>query len=252
MSDDLPPNDPGTDPGGDPGGERADHETLAAEFALGLLEGAERATAMRLMLADPDFAASVARWRAHFATLFEVWPETAAPANGLARIEQALRPLAANDAAPTLGLWQAIAGLSSLVAAGLIVVLALRPGDAPGPAPVQIAARAPVLVASIIPVKEGTPVAAAYDPASATLRVAAAALSDEGHSAELWVIAKDGVPQSLGLLGVTSRTESKVAGPTQRRLTEGSTLAVTIEPIGGAPGGKPTGPVVATGLLILI
>ncbi len=242
MSDDLIPTGPEE---GVPDGE-----AMAAEYALGLLEGTERATAMRLMLSDPAFAASVTRWRAHFGTLFESWPEVAPPANGLARIEQALRPPAANDAAPRLRLWQTVAGLSSLVAASLIVVLAVRPVEAP--APVIAAARTPVLVAAIVPVKAGAPVAAVYDPASGDLRVAAAALADKGHSAELWVIAKDGVPHSLGLLAAATGTHSIVAASGRMRLAAGSTLAVSIEPIGGAPEGKPTGPVVAAGALSLI
>lgn len=246
MSDPLPPDDPETG-----GPEAGGPETMAAEFALGVLEGAERAAAMRLMLSDRGFAASVERWRAHFEGLFEIWPEMAPPANGLARIEQALRP-AANDTAPTLGLWQTIAGIASLVAASLIVMIAVRPGEAPVPAPVQVAARHPVLVAAIEPVKEGDAVAALYDPASGDLRVAAAALGDTGHSAELWVIAKDGVPHSLGLLAAKNSTSSIIAAPQRQRLNAGSTLAVTIEPLGGAPGGKPTGPVVATGALVLI
>ena len=229
-------------------------ESMAAEFALGLLEGEDRAQAMRRLLAEPDFAAEVARWRAHFGIMFDAWPDAAAPADGLARLERALQPpvVAANDDRPSPRLWQAIAAVSSLIAASLVVVIALRP-DAVPPPPVQIAAKpAPVLVAAIVPVKEGVPIGAVYDPASGALRVAAARLVDDAHSAELWVIAKDGIPHSLGLIAAAAPSESVVAVPVRRGLSPGSTLAISVEPVGGAPGGKPTGAVIATGALVLI
>lgn len=245
MSDDMiPPNDlPGD-------------AVTAAEFALGLLEGDERAAAMRRLLADPVFAADVARWRAHFDTLHALSPEVPAPADGLVRLERALMPpvVAANDDRPSPRLWQGIAGLSSLIAASLVIALALRPGTAPVvPPPVQVAAKpAPVLVAAIVPVKEGSPVAALYDPVTGKLRVGAADLVDTGHSAELWVIAKDGIPHSLGLLAATAPSESVVAARVRRGLSAGSTLAISVEPVGGAPADKPTGAVIATGALVLI
>ena len=242
MSDDRPPID-----------DLPEGESMAAEFVLGLLEGDDRAQAMRRLLAEPDFAADVARWRAHFGTMFDTWPDVAVPADGLARLERALLPpAAANDDRPSPRLWQAIAALSSLVAASLVVAIALRPAALPPPT-VQVAAKpASVLVAAIVPVKEGVPIGAVYDPASGALRVAAAKLVDDAHSAELWVIAKDGVPHSLGLIAAAAPSESVVAVPVRRGLSPGSTLAISVEPVGGAPGGKPTGAVIATGALVLI
>jgi anti-sigma-K factor RskA len=46
----------------DPSGSPPDREALAAELALGLLEGADRAEALRLCLSDPAFAAEVEAW----------------------------------------------------------------------------------------------------------------------------------------------------------------------------------------------
>lgn len=249
----IPPGDEPEDFGRDP----PDGAVTAAEYALGLLEGEERAAAARRVLSDPDFAADVERWRAHFGTMFADWPDAAAPADGLGRIERALfaGQGAANDNPASPRLWQGIAALSTAVAAALLLVVALRPAAGPvaAPPPVQVAAKpAPVLVASIVPVKEGAPVAALYDPASGRLRVGSASLVDAGHSAELWVIAKDGVPHSLGLIAATMASESVVAAPVRRGFAAGSTLAVTVEPIGGAPDGKPTGAVIATGALVLI
>ena len=42
----------------------------AAELALGVLDGEEKAAAMRRVLAEPEFAREVERWRTHFAEMF--------------------------------------------------------------------------------------------------------------------------------------------------------------------------------------
>ena len=54
-------------------------DLLAGELALGVLDGAERAEALRLMVADRAFALSVERWRDELGALFAGWPEEAPP-----------------------------------------------------------------------------------------------------------------------------------------------------------------------------
>ncbi len=235
-----------------PGAE--DRDVTAAELALGLLDGEEKSAATRRLLAEPDFAHAVERWRAHFGTLVPAIPEVEAPANGLARLEAAIgvapplagSPVAANDNR-ALAFWRGAAGLSGLIAAALVLAITLRP-PAPPPAPNVIIQQSPVLVASIAPPK-GPPVAAVYYPDRDELRIAAATLTDTGHSAELWVIPADGTPQSLGVLGAGRNNVVALRGADARRLIAGATLAVTAEQVGGSPDGKPHGPVVAAGPL---
>lgn len=258
MSDALLPPD-----GGDP-------DMTAAELALGLLDGDDRAAAMRRMLADPGFAAEVERWRAHFGILFDGWPDEAAPANGLARVEAALTPpplaqplapriappapppVAANDDDRS-GFWKGLAGVSSLVAAALVGVIVLRPAPTPPPPQIVKAAPGPILVAAIAPTGKGSPIAAVYDAESGGLRIAAADLTDQAHSAELWVIAVDDkVPHSLGVLRPSDKTTVRIDGANRARLGVGATLAITAEAPGGSPDGTPKGPIVAAGALTRI
>ena len=49
-------------------------DVTAAELALGVLDGPERAAALRRMLAEPAFAAEVDVWRNHFAALLDQFP----------------------------------------------------------------------------------------------------------------------------------------------------------------------------------
>ncbi|OQW80444.1 MAG: hypothetical protein BVN32_00860 [Proteobacteria bacterium ST_bin14] len=252
MTDDLLPETPMT----------------AAELVLGLLEGDERAAALRRMLTDPHFAAEVESWRDHFGVLFDAVPEIAAPEGGLARIEAsidakgnrlpgpALR--AANDDGP-VRFWRALAVASSIAATFLLAITLFAPARvAPGINGPQIArAGSPslpgaLLVAQIQPVKGTAPVAAVFDPATGSLRVSAAALVDARHSPELWVIPAGGTPHSLGVLHARQPTAVAIRTDDRARFAAGGTLAVTIEPIGGSPSGKPTGAVIAQGALTLI
>ena len=57
-----------------------DEQILAAELALGLLEGDERADALRRVLSDPDFAAETAWWRERTGTMALDQAEEAPPA----------------------------------------------------------------------------------------------------------------------------------------------------------------------------
>jgi anti-sigma-K factor RskA len=68
-----------------------------------------------------------------------------------------------------------------------------------------------------------------------------------GRVLELWLIAADGVPVSLGVLPETAEARLAVPALLQEALVPGVTLAITDEPPGGAPGGVPTGTVLAAG-----
>ena len=253
---DLPPLDP---PEGDGPDEAPD--MAAAELALGLLDGDERAVAIRRVLAEPGFARSVDRWRTHLAQLFDLWPAVEAP-DLFARIERSLdRPVEAPVATRALApptksrLWPALAGLSSIAAAGLLVVLVARlvpvpPAPPARPAAPVVATRAPTLVAAIDPEAAGVAtVTAVYDAQAGAIRLTEAKLVGADRSAELWVIPADGTPHSLGLLHARGGTALTLSRDNRARIAAGALLAVTVEPIGGSPTGLPTGPIVAKGAL---
>jgi anti-sigma-K factor RskA len=215
-------------------------DMTAAELALGVLDGEERAAALRRVLADPAFARHVEAWRDHFAVLFAQWPEEPAPPGLLGRIEQSMEPRS------TAGHWPAATALFGLIAASLLLVVVLRPAaPAPGPARAM-----PVLVATLDSAERGPALSAIYYPASGELRIPNAAAPATGRSAELWMIGADGVPHSMGLLHATDRTVIHVAPADRAKLAPGLKLAVSSEPLGGSPTGLPTGPIVASGALI--
>ena len=72
-------------------------------------------------------------------------------------------------------------------------------------------------------------------------------LAGPSQSYELWVIpAEGGDPISVAVLG---SLDAKFVVPRAQaeRLRPGATLAVSVEPAGGSPTGKPTGPVILSG-----
>lgn len=233
-----------------------DRHLLAGELALGVLEGEERAAALRLLIADAGFAGEVEGWRDRFAAWFADWPEAEPDPALEARIMAAVAPAAANDGAPgrAARMWRAVAAAAALAAACLLAVLLLRPEPA-APPPIVRAAPAPApapLVAALAPTPDAgealdAPLAAVFDRRAGTLTLAGAVAVPAGRSAELWTIADGGAPRSLGVLAGSNRLA--VPSDARGRLRDGVVLAVSIEPAGGSRTGSPTGPVVATGPL---
>jgi len=73
-------------------------------------------------------------------------------------------------------------------------------------------------------------------------------LLEPGRGYELWIIPDGQAPVSLGMLAVSINGTSSHAVPLQDGL-DLTTVAVTVEPASGAPGGAPTGPIVLAGTL---
>lgn len=225
----------------------------AAELALGLLDGDERAAALRRVLAEPAFATDVERWRLYVAQLFDLWPEVEPPEGLIDRIDLSLggpSPIRARRLP-----WPMIATVMTAIAAMLLVVVALRPNPTlppapPPPVPVGQPAPPPTSPQPMLVAALGTekPVPAVFEPATGRLRLAGSPAVAAGRVAQLWVIGGDATPHALGLLG-DGDNALVLTGVDAARLVAGATLAVSDEPPGGSPQPTPTGPVVATGAL---
>ncbi len=232
-----------------------DRSELAAEYALGVLEGDELARARALNAADPDFAEEVASWSGRFAPLLDEVEPVAPPARVLAAIEQQLGdlPRPADNVVHLrrrVSVWRGFAVSSSAVAAALALVLVTRPQPAEQPPPIAAQAPAP-MVAMMEADDSAAKLVATWDPADRSLVVAAAAgiVPVAGHSHELWVIPDDGTPRSMGILPGAHPLLLRIDAPMAEQLAEGATLALSVEPTGGSPTGLPTGPVIAAGKL---
>ena len=222
----------------------------AAELALGVLDGEERAAALRRLIAEPGFAREVAAWREWLAQFFADWPDAAAPESGWQRIEATLDGKPAGASRGTAP-WRVATGAFAMMAASLLAVVVAR---APTHAPVPTVAATPILVAAIAPTPDatGAPIPAVYEPRSGALRIAEAVATPRDRDAELWVIPAGGKPRSLGVLRRAGRTDVRLLGLDRAELAPGATIAVTREPLGGSPSGQPTGPILFAGKLARI
>ena len=230
-----------------------ERELLAAEHALGLLEGAERAEATRRVLADPVFAAEVDAWRERFEPLCGGF-SSAPPPDVWSAIERRLGTDAreVTTIAPAEGrlrAWRFGAIGSGLIAASLAAVLVFRPL----PQPVEIV-RPPqqLVVAQLDGGPSGAFLAANYDPRAGALRIRAIQMPDSRLAPELWIIPADGVPRSLGFVAARGISDVVVAVPHRKLMQEGATLAITMEPLAAAPHAAPSSAPVAAGKISTI
>jgi anti-sigma-K factor RskA len=230
---------------------------LAAEYALGVLTGAELIKARELERTDAGFRDQVARWTGRLAPLLDEVDGVAPPASAWAAIGPRIGPSASNDNRVVLSRqvarWRGIAaGMTGLAACLSVAFMWTLPGAQTKPAPVQRSAPAPApLVAMLGDQGQGTKVVASWDPAAQQLVLAVAGdmKTDQQHSHELWVIPKGGKPSSLGTMPQTRQMHMRLAQTLAKLLENGATIAISVEPRGGSPTGAPTGPVVASGAL---
>ncbi|GLS85031.1 anti-sigma K factor RskA [Cypionkella aquatica] len=204
-------------------------EALAAEYVLGTLDLAERSAAESRLRRDPAFAALVNDWQNRLADLNDDYAEAPAP-NLLPQIEARLFPQATAKPSRWLA-W--IGGAVTAAAIGAAAFMMLPP-----PAP-----PAPTMTAEMSAEASPLRYTAAIAGDQLTLTRVAGTDAEAGKDYELWIIEGDKAPVSLGVLSQASVT---IPAP---KAAAGYVLAITLEPKGGGPDGKPTGPIVAAGPL---
>ncbi|WP_284124540.1 anti-sigma factor [Parerythrobacter aestuarii] len=227
-----------------------EHDHLAAEYALGLLEGEELLRARGMEARDADFAATVAKWQAHFAPLLDEVPAQEPRTDLWQSIEAELdrsSETGGNVVAfeNRLRRWKWATGLSSAVAACLLLMLTFFPYQTPTP----VAPEAGPPLAASIPVGEtGLRLEVTYLDDRHELLVSAAGLTADGvHDHELWVVPEEGAPQSLGVVAPGKVRKTSLDDALAAQLRDGAELVLTREPLGGAPKDGEAGPVVAQG-----
>ena len=243
-------------------GVTRDDPMIAAEWALGLLEGEELLAARGKYATDPAFAWRKEWWDDWFAPLSDAIPG-AEPGDhvwdGIAARVAAASPAAAPEpAAPATNVvelqakvrrWQWVAGLSSMAAAVALAWIAVTPAQVSVvPLPDQTVTAAPL--AATVPIGEtGLRLDVTYVPEAKRMVVGAVGLKPDGvHDHELWLVPTDGSPVlSLGVVKPGEVRSMVLPESVTAKLGDGAGLALTREPLGGKPADKDAGPVVAKG-----
>jgi anti-sigma-K factor RskA len=221
----------------------ADRDMLAAEYALGMLNTDARAEASRLEGTDSAFAEAVKAWKRRISANKASYAAANAPAAQPAPHDER-QSAPAREAVPAssrAGFWRFMA-LATAVA--LVISLATQMREtAPAPGEMIVAALDAEGAADA-----GVRFIAVYDPARKAARISTLSGNPaEGRDYELWLVAGEDAPISLGILPRGDGAEVKIPQMMEARLVSGATLAVSEEPTGGSPTGTPTGPVVASG-----
>ncbi|MDR3417735.1 MAG: anti-sigma factor [Nevskia sp.] len=228
---------------------------LAAEYVLGTLRGPARRRFERLARADAGVRAEQYFWEAYLGRLGSaVRPVEPAPTVWISlqrRIGAGntvpLRKPAPAQAPKPVPLWRIGIGLAAAATVAAVVILTQYRAPAPVTPPVaQVKPAAPLYVAQLKVPDSTMQWNVSLSPASGQLTVTASGAYPQlgQHSMELWWISPQG-PVAIGLLPVQG--QNKLELPKDLTAQGGITLAVSLEPPGGSPTGKPTGPVLTSG-----
>lgn len=241
---------------------KRDLDILAGEYALGTLDARERAEAERLKVSDAAFARAVSDWEKRLAPLSEAIPEVRAPASAWSKIEAVLAsPVSAGRSSladladqlvelkRSLSVWR-YATMTAMAAAIALAIVWV--GGLESPFLQQPPAERYVAMLQSDKGETGFVITMDMHGKQFAIRPISAQ-APANNSYELWAIMKDSQkpPMTLGLVGTEAYAMMDAPLEIDRKeLEKGVQLAVSMEPLGGAPAGKPMGPVMFAGLLV--
>lgn len=226
-------------------------DVLAAEYVMGAMTSEEALTFEAQMLGDAALRDSTAFWRVRLAPLADCVPTESPPPELWNRLALAAGLPVPNAQMVTrkprkprtvLGrfwqntpFWRGLAAASTAVAAGLALYVLAPPQQASEPMLAALSpAGAPGAMFLIRVEPNGTGIVQAVGTPNVPV----------GRSLQLWTVASDtAVPVPLGLVPASGRGRLRIAS------APGTRILVSLEPFGGSPTGKPTGPVVYAGQL---
>jgi anti-sigma-K factor RskA len=221
---------------------RLDHhallDALCGEYLIGTLRGAARRRFERALREEPRVALRLRHWQ-DMEPRYSMKSQLRPSGRVWSRLEKELG--LADYRMPwhrRRDFWASVAA----VAASIVLIIAfVQQVDEP--------ARGLVEIAQLSAKDQRVRVSAqrSADGRTLALRASPAMVAGTNQSYELWLIpAEGGDPISLGVLGAL---DGRLVIPQARRqeLRAGATLAVSVEPAGGSPSGKPSGLVILTG-----
>lgn len=220
----------------------AERDALAAEYVLGTLDARAAAEVEQALPTDAALREAVAGWEARLAPLSALAPPEAPPPGLWDRIEAALRraapaPVPAPAPRPRFDWWRGWAIGATAVAAGLGALMLLQPPP-----------EAPRLMTVLLSQRD-QPAWLVEAERDGAIRLAAlnAQPVPADRVLQLWALPQGATaPTSLGLIPGEGRI---TVTPTQIRPEPGMLIEISLEPPGGSPTGRPTGPILFIGRL---
>ena len=235
-----------------------DDHAMAADYVMGLLDETEQAVAERRLTEDTAFANAVSAWRERLAD-FDATADPVAPSAALwSRIAETVKTTpAAAPASPrhptlwdNIRFWRAagMVGAFATVLFALIAIGALIASMRLQSDLTALAQRKPVYVAVLV--NDTTKEAGAIVNAFADGRVELIPLKPidvpAGRTLQVWTLWDRAIgPKSIGLTGEARTLQLDLQSLPQT--IQDQLFEITLEPEGGSPIGRPTGPILFKG-----
>lgn len=226
--------------------DRTRDEIISGEYVLGVLSEEDRRRVEARMAGDPKFANQVRRWQANLADFNEDYRDVRPSPELYKKIETRLfgMPQQGEQGGLLQAVWSSVFLWRTLTAVAIIAGVSVTVADRVTP---PVGPTVKPLVAELTAMDTPMSLIASYDTASGRLSITPAALKQEKpKSLQLWLITEDKQAHSLGILP-DGTGAINVPSAMRKELGPDKTIAISVEPFGGAPDGKPTGPVIAMG-----
>jgi len=223
-----------------------DDRALAGEFALGLLEGDERAVAERRLASDPAFAREVELWRARFTAFDDATAPHAAGDDLWRRIEAGMPSrLGARESREGLlsRWWNSVPALRAAAFSASLAALLLAIGLGFA---IQAARQQPVMIAVLLDGDRAGAVVHTYADGRHVLLPLTSINVPAGKALEVWTLpSRERGPVSVGLMNRARALTLQLRDLPATRTDQ--LFEITLEPATGSPTGRPTGPVLFKG-----
>ena len=219
---------------------------LAGEHVIGLLDPSADALSAARVATDAEFSAEVEAWRQRLQPMID-GNDTPVSPDVWHKIAAALPKQSGQDnSSGNVRVWQSLAGISTIAAAIMAVILLQQP------APVVLPEPAAPLIAALGSETGRASLTARYDSDNGQMLLTPVSLDTGELYPELWIIPADGKPRSLGIVSGDSPSQISIDAKLRDFIDQGATLAITPEPETGGPGGQPSGPILASGKIVSI
>lgn len=210
---------------------------LSADYAIGLMPSTARRRFENLLLDDPTLREEVARWQESLVGLTTSLEPQPVPERVWEQIIARIEPqrLHVPEKRPFWS-WMRIAAVACTLLVAVIVGVIYNRDKPDFNATLVASNQQPALTVQ------------AFDRYLKVEPVTVARV-ETGRSLELWAIPADGIPVSLGVIPNDGKGRVELSESQRKLLGSQTTMAITLEPKGGSPSGKPTGPVLYKGQL---
>lgn len=230
---------------------------VAAHYVLGILSHADRQLFQTLLQQRPELLQLTYGWERRLNPMAYVLEPQSVPPQLWQKIERYLNQLQAIGTPDTVPsdakvrtFWQPWAWLSTALAAGLVLWIAMQPAPLTvSPQPVPVVAQQ----SRDIAILTGENQSASWVVRQQNDRLLLSAVGQQAiradHDLELWVIVGNQPPRSMGVIRL-QQGEAVISSPITGQISSQMTLAISLEPKNGSPTGQPTGAVLYSGKVV--